>query len=76
MLSTIKDILYSIGNFFTSIYDFVISLFEDLVFVVKATSKAVASIPNLFSWLPAPVLALLVAIFAVVVIYKIMGREG
>lgn len=76
MLETIKNILIDIGNFFTTVFDFVISLFEDLVYIVQATGKAVTSIPSLFSWLPSPVLALLITIFGVVVIYKISGREG
>lgn len=76
MLETIKNILFSIGDFFTSIYEFVIGLFEDLVFIIKACGKVLSFIPNAFSWLPAPILALIIAIFGVVVIYKIAGREG
>ncbi len=76
MLETIKNALIDIGNFFTTIFDFVISLVEDLVYIVQATGKALTSIPSLFSWLPPPVLALLITIFGVVVIYKISGREG
>lgn len=56
--------------------DFVIGIVEDLVYIVKITAVFVAQIPNYFAWLPGPLLVIIVAIFAVVVIYKILGREG
>lgn len=56
--------------------DFVIGLIGDLVYLAQITGKAVASIPSYFSWVPPQVLALLLSIFAVVVLYKILGREG
>ena len=56
--------------------DFVIGLVADLVYLAQITGKAVASIPSYFAWVPAPVLALLLSVFAVVVLYKILGREG
>lgn len=58
------------------IVDFVIGLIGDLVYLAQITAKAVASIPSYFSWVPPQVLALLLSIFAVVVLYKILGREG
>lgn len=76
MLDSIKEILFNIGNFFTSVYDFFLKLCKDIVFIVKATGKAVSVIPDLFSWLPAPVLSIILVVFGVIVIYKIMGREG
>lgn len=76
MLDSIKEILFNIGNFFTSVYDFFLKLCKDIVFIVKATGKALTAIPDLFSWLPAPILSIILVAFGVIVIYKIMGREG
>lgn len=76
MLQTITDFISSIGEFFASIYNFVISFFEDIVYVIQLVGKFVLQIPSYFSWLPAEVLALVVSIFSVVVIYKVLGREG
>lgn len=59
-----------------SLVDFVIGLISDLVYLVQITAKAVASIPSYFSWVPPQALALLLSIFAVVVLYKLLGREG
>lgn len=76
MLSTIKDYIATIGEFFSSIFDFVVGFFEDVAYIIKLTAEFVAKIPSYFDWLPEPVLALIISIFAVVVIYKVLGREG
>lgn len=76
MFSNIKDYIISIGELISSAFDFVIGFFEDIVYVVQLTGKFVLQIPSYFAWLPAPVLTLVVAIFSVVVIYKVLGREG
>ena len=71
-----RDFLAGIFEFFSSLYDFVIGIFQDIVYVIRLTAHFVAQIPDYFSWLPAEALALVVGIFAVVVIYKVLGREG
>ena len=76
MLETIKDFFLSLADVITSLVDFVIGMITDLVYVVKLCGSFVLKIPTLFSWLPTPAVAIIVSIFAVVVIYKILGREG
>lgn len=76
MLGTLKEYIIGIGELFISLYKFVLDFFSDVVYVIKLTAKFVSNIPQYFSWLPGPVLALIVSIFAVVVIYKVLGREG
>lgn len=76
MFQVLKNFFLSIGSVITGLVDFVIGFIEDIVYVVKLCASFVAKIPSLFSWLPAEVLAIVVITFSVVVIYKIMGREG
>lgn len=76
MLETIKDFLVGIGDMFVSLWEFVIGFFEDIAYIVKLTGQAVLHIPDIFSWLPAEMVALIVVIIGVVVVYKVMGREG
>lgn len=76
MLQEIRDILVSIGDFFKTVIDFVISFFQDLVYMVKLVGQTVEDIPQYFNWLPGSLVTLILAILAVVVIYKILGREG
>lgn len=76
MLETIKNFFLGMVNIITSLIDFVIGIAEDIVYVVKLCGTFVAKIPMLFSWLPAECLVLVVLLFGIVVVYKILGREG
>lgn len=76
MLSSIKEYIVSIGEFFSSIFDFVLDFFSDIAYVIKLTGEFVLGIPDYFSWLPPEAVALIVSIFGIVVIYKVLGREG
>ena len=65
-----------IGDAIVSAFDFVISFFSDLIYTIQLLGKVILSIPNYISWLPSPVVTLLLTLFSIVVIYKILGREG
>lgn len=75
-MDAIVSFFTGLGNAIVSAFDFVISFFADLVYVIQLLGKVVLSIPGYFSWLPGSVSALLITLFAIVVIYKILGREG
>lgn len=75
-LDAIIGFLSGLVDLFVGIVDFVIGLIGDLAYLAQITGKAVAAIPSYFSWVPPQVLALLLSIFTVVVLYKILGREG
>lgn len=75
-MEAILDVLEGIGRFVSAVVDFVIDLVEGLLYAVELMGQFVAEIPNYFSWLPSSVVATLVTIFAVVVVYKMIGREG
>lgn len=72
----IIEALQGIFDFFKMLFEFVIEFFNDVVYIIRLTAQFVARIPSYFSWLPSEVVALIVSIFAVVVIYKVLGREG
>lgn len=76
MLKTIADFFTGIADVVTSLIDFVVGFIEDLVYVVTLCGQFVLKIPTYFSWLPGEVVTLIVLLFGVVVIYKILGREG
>ena len=75
-MKDVLEFLKGIGNAITSVVEFVIDFFQDLVYVIEVVSKTVLSIPSYFSWLPSAAIAIIVTIFGIVVIYKILGREG
>lgn len=70
------NFLKGIGSILTSIANFVLGLIEDLLYIVELIGQVVANLPLYFSWVPDEVYAALALIFVIVVIYKILGREG
>lgn len=75
-MDTIISFFEGIGKWLVGVIDFVVSFFGDLIYVIQLTGKVLAQIPSFFSWMPAEIVTLLVVLFGIVVIYKILGREG
>lgn len=75
-MSAIINFLKGIADGVKAAIDFLLSMIADIAYVVQLTAKFVAEIPQYLSFIPGPVVAMIVAMFAVVVIYKILGREG
>lgn len=75
-MNALIDFIKGIGEAIVSVTDFVMGLFEDLVYMIKLLGQVILNIPYYFSWLPSEVLALIVLIVSIVVVYKILGREG
>ena len=75
-MQAVIDFFVGITDIITSLIDFVISFVSDLVYVIQLTSAFVIKIPMIFSFMPNEALSILVLIFGVVVIYKVLGREG
>lgn len=75
MLDSIFEMLKNLVDSILSFFEFVVKLVKDLVYVIELVGETVADIPNYFSWFPTELLAILLPIFAIVVIYKILGRD-
>lgn len=75
-MSAILEFLKGIGSAIVAVFEFIIGLVQDIVYLVQLTGSMLAQLPKLLSWLPAPVTAILLSIFTIVVLYKILGREG
>lgn len=75
-MDAILDFFKALGDAFVSVFDFVIAWNQDLFYTIKLLGQVVLNIPSYFSWLPGSVLALILLIISIVVIYKILGREG
>lgn len=76
MLDTILDYISNIIDLLYSFFSAVGDLLHDIAVMVVEVGKAVLYVPELLSWLPMRVIALLTTAFTVVVCYKILGREG
>ena len=74
-MQAIVDFLSSIGSAILAGIDFVVSFFEDLVYIIQLTGRFLAQLTSFFSWLPSSVVSGLLTTFAIVVVYKIAGRD-
>lgn len=74
-MSAILNFIQGIASGVQAGIDFLLGLIQDVAYIVELTATFVVQIPDYLSWLPAPVLAIIVSIFIVVVVYKILGRE-
>lgn len=75
-MSTLIEFFKGLGDAIVSVFDFVISFFGDIAYLVKLTGEFVLKIPQYLSFIPAEVLAIITVIFSIVVLYKVLGREG
>lgn len=75
-MQAILDFFVGLFEVVKSLITFVIDFIGDIVYVVQLTGTFVANIPTYFAWLPSAYVSLLVTIFSIVVIYKVLGREG
>ena len=75
-MDAILKFFQGIGNAIISVIDFVIGLFKDLIYMIQLLGQVVLNLPSYFSWLPTQLLSIFLVIISVVVIYKILGREG
>lgn len=75
-MEQIVDIFLSIGNFVTSIFQFVIDAVENVAYCIKLLAHFTLYIPQYFEWLPTEFVTIIVMVFGVAVTYKIIGREG
>lgn len=76
MLDAIWSGLKGIWDAIISVIEFVIDFVRDLVDLVVLVGESVLEIPEYLSFLPGSVITVIVAVFGIVVLYKILGREG
>lgn len=75
-MQAIVDFLKGIGTAITSIFDFIISFFQDLVYAIQLCGKVLLNLPSYLGWIPSSFLSIIMVLFGIVVVYKILGREG
>ena len=71
-----KNFFTDVSNFFNQIWDFVEQLFGWLVSMVKFLGKATQILGTVVAGLPWWMVAAAVALIAVCVMYKVLGRES
>lgn len=75
-MGAIIDFFTGIGDAIGTGIQFIVQLFSDMLTMLELLAKFIVNIPSYFGWLPASVVTVVITIFTIVVIYKIIGREG
>ncbi|MBE6922888.1 MAG: hypothetical protein E7465_06880 [Ruminococcaceae bacterium] len=75
-MQAIINFFEGFSNVITSIFEFIVSFFSDLGWLVSSLQWALGVIPLFLNWIPGPMLTIITLTLTVVMIYKIMGREG
>lgn len=70
------DTLAQIAEGIVNAVKFLIELVGDIIYTVELVGESVLKIPDYLSFLPPAFVTILLVIFGVVVVYKIIGREG
>lgn len=75
-MQALIDFFVSFGNVVSSVFEFIIKFFKDLIYIIGLLGNLIVSLHSMIGWLPSACISLTVTAFSIVVIYKIMGREG
>lgn len=78
-LDTIADIVSSIGQFFKDIADFIVVWFRDLMAAVKLLGETTSMLTgdgSVINYFPGAVVSLFSVLLIIIVLYKVLGREG
>ena len=76
MLNSIFEFLEILFSPILTLIDVVIGFIRDIVYLITLLSTFVLELPALFEFLPNTCVILLLSVFGLVVLYKIIGREG
>ena len=75
-MQALIDFFKGFAEIISSLVNFVIGIVQDLLYVISLLGSLIVKIPQMLGWLPSACITLVVTMFAVVLIYKILGREG
>lgn len=72
----IIKVLFDIYQLISMLINFLVDLVQDLITVIQSVIQAFEYAPNFLSWLPLPVIGIVTGLFVIVLLYKVLGREG
>lgn len=75
-MQALIDFFKGFADIISSLVNFVIGVVQDLLYIIQLLGSLIVKIPQMIGWLPSACITLTATLFAVVLIYKILGREG
>ena len=75
-MQAIFDFLLDLAHLVSSAIGATIYIFDDIVYIIGLGHKFLAYVPSYFAFLPHEFILILGSLFALIVVYKVLGREG
>lgn len=75
MLKKIWNVVKDIGSFLSKTVEFILDLFEDLVYIVKLLGEVVLDIPEYLGVFPTVIVSAVISLVGIAVIFRVLGRE-
>lgn len=76
-MGEVVRIIKEVFNILVTLIEFILKLVYDLVKVIALLGETVVNLPEYFGYFyPSVFVSLFVSIISLVVVYKILGREG
>ena len=75
-MQALVDFFVGLWDVLQGIFHYYLDLWKDVVYIVQLCMHFISNLPSYFAWLPHQYYTVILAIFGVVVVYKIAGREG
>lgn len=70
------EIIHSVLDFLGLFWTYIFEIGREMVFVVELLGSFFVHIPAYFSWLPEALVSVLITLISIVIVYKVLGREG
>jgi len=75
-LKALIDLVTGFVDLVVSLCEFVFQTISDIVYMIGLLGSMATNLPAYFGWIPSAVVSSIIVIFSIVVVYKIIGREG
>lgn len=75
-MGAIVDFFIAISEPVLVLIDWVTGFIADIAYMIAMLHAFMSYIPSFFAWLPASISVFIITAFTIVIVYKVIGREG
>lgn len=75
-MQALLDWFASVSDFIVTLIEFTIGMIEDVITMVWLLGVAALEIPQIITFIPGPLVAILCVFLTAAILYKFLGREG
>lgn len=75
MFEFLSEAIQNIINFFSTVWNFIIQFFTEVVYLIKLLGSVIINMPSYFVWLPATITVLIILAISIIVVLRVLGRD-